>query len=101
MDRAFGIERKGWTMSVKLTDGQLEMMSAAAQREDRCLTAPETMNGAALGKTGAKFAKLGLVREIHAKPGAPIWRRDGVDDARAASGPMKGRAKMVVVRATV
>jgi hypothetical protein len=28
-------------------------------------------------------------------------RRDGVDDARAASGSMKGRAKMVVVRATV
>jgi hypothetical protein len=28
-------------------------------------------------------------------------RRDGVDGARAASGSMKSRAKMVVVRATV
>ena len=29
-------ERKGWIMSVKLTDVQLVMLSAAAQREDLC-----------------------------------------------------------------
>jgi Protein of unknown function (DUF3489) len=63
-------------MSVKLTDAQLEMMSAAAQREDRCLAAPETMKGAAVSKAGAKLVKLGLAREIHTKPGAPIWRGD-------------------------
>src|SRR5271166_110363 len=63
-------------MSVKLTDAQLEMMSAAAQREDRCLTAPETMTGAAVSKAGAKLMKLGFAREIHAKPGTPLWRRD-------------------------
>jgi hypothetical protein len=63
-------------MSVKLTDAQLVMMSAAAQRKDRCLSAPATIKGAALGKAGVKLAKLGLVREIGAKPGAPIWRRD-------------------------
>jgi hypothetical protein len=74
-------ERKGWTMRVKLTNAQLEMMSAAAQREDRCLTAPETMKGAALSKAGAKLMKLGLVREIHAKPGAPMWRRDEAGSA--------------------
>ena len=69
-------ERKGWIMSVKLTDAQLEMMSAAAQRKDRCLSAPATIKGAALVKVSAKLAKLGLAREIEAKPGAPIWRRD-------------------------
>jgi uncharacterized protein DUF3489 len=63
-------------MSVKLTDAQLVMMSAAAQRKDRCLSAPATIKGAALSKVGAKLAKLGLAREIEAKPGAPIWRRD-------------------------
>jgi hypothetical protein len=63
-------------MSVKLTDAQLVMMSAAAQRKDRCLSAPATIKGAALSKVGVKLAKLGLVREIEAKPGAPIWRRD-------------------------
>src|SRR5271165_3089429 len=63
-------------MSVKLTDAQLVMMSAAAHREDRCLTAPETMKGAAVSKAGAKLMKLGFAREIHAKPGTPLWRRD-------------------------
>ena len=63
-------------MSVKLTDAQLVMMSAAAQRKDRCLSAPATVKGAALSKVSAKLAKLGVAREIEAKPGAPIWRRD-------------------------
>ena len=63
-------------MSVKLTDAQLVMMRVAAQRKDRCLLAPPTINGAALRKVGVKLAKFGLAREIEAKPGAPIWRRD-------------------------
>ena len=63
-------------MSVKLTDAQFVMMSAAAQRKDHCLSAPATIRGAALSKVTAKLTKLGLVREIEAKPGAPIWRRD-------------------------
>ncbi len=63
-------------MSVKLTDAQLMMMSAAAQREDRCLAAPETMKGAVVSKAGAKLVKLGFAREIHAKSGTPPWRRD-------------------------
>ena len=63
-------------MSVKLTDAQLVMMSAAAQRKDRCLSAPATIRGAALSKVGVKLAKLGLAHEIEAKAGVPIWRRD-------------------------
>jgi hypothetical protein len=62
-------------MNIKLTDAQLVMMSAAAQRKDRCLSAPATIKGAALSKVSAKLAKLGLAREIEEKPGAPIWRR--------------------------
>ena len=69
-------ERKGWIMSVKLTDAQLVMMSAAAQREDHCLAAPETMKGAVVSKAGTKLVKLGFAREIHAKSGTPLWRRD-------------------------
>jgi hypothetical protein len=38
--------------------------------------APATIKGAALHKVRDKLAKLGLVREIEAKRGAPIWRRD-------------------------
>jgi hypothetical protein len=63
-------------MSVKLTDAQLVMMRAAAQRKDCCLSALATIKGAAFSKVSAKLAKLGLASEIRAKPGAPIWRRD-------------------------
>ena len=65
-------------MSVKLTDAQLVVMSAAAQREDRCLAAPDTMKGAVVSKAGAKLVKLGFAREIHAKSGSPLWRRDEI-----------------------
>ena len=70
-------------MNVKLTDAQLVMMSAAAQRKDRCLSAPATIKGAALRKVGVKLAKLGLAREIEPKAGAPIWRRDDAGRAYA------------------
>jgi hypothetical protein len=63
-------------MRVKLTDAQLVIISTAAQRKDRCLSAPATIKGAALSKVGGKLARLGLAREIAAKPGAPSWRRD-------------------------
>jgi uncharacterized protein DUF3489 len=76
-------DRKGWIMSVKLTDAQLVMMSAAAQRDDRCLAAPETMKGSVMSKASAKLVKLGLVREIRAKAGMPIWRRDDTGQGHA------------------
>ena len=47
-------------MSVKLTDAQVVMMSAAAQRKDRCLSAPATVKGAALSKVGVKLAETRL-----------------------------------------
>ena len=63
-------------MSVKLTDAQLVMMSAAAQRGDRCLAAPNMVKGATLRKVSAKLIKLGFVREVRAKAAMPVWRRD-------------------------
>ncbi len=63
-------------MSVKLSDAQLVMQSAAARREDLCLTAPDKMKGAVLAKASEKLAKLGLVLEVRAKAGMPVWRRD-------------------------
>jgi hypothetical protein len=63
-------------MITKLTDTQLIMLSAAAQREHSCLTVPEKLKGAAIGKVAAKLMALGLAREIKAKTGVPVWRRD-------------------------
>ena len=60
----------------KLTDTQLVILSAASQRKDRCLIAPKTLKAAAAQKVAAKLLKAGLVREIKAKTGMEIWRRD-------------------------
>ena len=76
-------ERKGWIMIVKLTDAQLVMLSAAAQREDHCLSAPDKIKGAILAKVSEKLAKLGLVREVRAKAGMPVWRRDDAGQSYA------------------
>ena len=69
-------ETKGQTMSIKLTDTQLVMLSAAAQREDRCIAAPPSLKGAAAQKIATKLVAVGLAKEIKAKPGAHVWRRD-------------------------
>jgi Protein of unknown function (DUF3489) len=66
-------------MSIKLTDTQLIMLSAAAQRNDRYLVAAPNLKVAAAQKIASKLIGAGLVKEIRAKAGAPVWRRD--DDA--------------------
>jgi Protein of unknown function (DUF3489) len=55
------------------------MLSAAAQRNDRYLVAAPNLKVAAAQKIASKLIGAGLVREIRAKAGAPVWRRD--DDA--------------------
>jgi hypothetical protein len=63
-------------MSIKLTDTQLVMLSAAAQRDDRCLAPSKNLKGGAAQKVAAKLVAAGLVKEIKAKPGTHVWRRD-------------------------
>jgi Protein of unknown function (DUF3489) len=63
-------------MSIKLTDTQIVMLSAAALRDDRCLIAPQILKGSATQKLATKLIGAGLAKEIKAKPGAPVWRRD-------------------------
>jgi Protein of unknown function (DUF3489) len=63
-------------MSIKLTDTQIVMLSAAAQRDDRCLLAPRNLKGGAAQKVATKLIDAGLAKEIKAKPEAPVWRQD-------------------------
>ena len=63
-------------MSIKFTDTQLVMLSAAAQREDRCIAPPPSLKGAAAQKIATKLVAAGLAKEIKSKPGAHVWRRD-------------------------
>ena len=60
-------------MSIKLTDTQLVMLSAAAQRDDRCLVPAPKLKGAAAQKIAGKLMAAGLVKEIKAMAG----RRSG------------------------
>ena len=63
-------------MTIKLTDAQQLMLSAAAQREDRILAMPPNLKGGAAQKVAAKLIAAGLVKEVKAKSGEPAWRRD-------------------------
>jgi hypothetical protein len=63
-------------MSIKLTDTQLVLLGAAAQRKDLCLVAPPTLKGATAQKVASKLISAGFVKEVMAKVSDPIWRRD-------------------------
>jgi hypothetical protein len=64
------------SMSIKLTDTQLVLMSAAVQREDRCLMASPTLKGGSAHKVANKLISAGFVEEVKATSSDPIWRRD-------------------------
>jgi hypothetical protein len=67
-------------MSAKLTDNQHALLKEALRREDRCFVLPSNLKGGAAQKVAAKLIAEGLAKEIRAKAGAPIWRRDGESD---------------------
>src|SRR5690349_6502598 len=74
------ITAKGrFPMSIKLSDTQLVMLSAAAQRDDRCLTLSGKLKGAAARRVMTKLIAAGLVEEVEAKAEMPVWRRDEQD----------------------
>ena len=52
------------------------LLSTAAQRDDHYLTATPNLKGGAMLKVAKKLIASGLVTEIKAVAGAPVWRRD-------------------------
>jgi hypothetical protein len=62
--------------SVKLTDTQLVLLSAASQRGDRALERPTNLTGGAAGKVVAKLLTESLVEETPSRGSLPIWRSD-------------------------
>ena len=63
-------------MSSTFSNRQQELLSAAARREDRLLPIPPHLKGGAAQKVAAKLVAAGLAKEVKAKAGVPIWRRD-------------------------
>jgi len=84
-------------MSIKLSDAQLVMLSAAAQRDDHCLTLPEKLKGAAAHRVMTKLIAAGLVEEVKAKTGMPVWRRDEQDGQSYALTLTAAGAKAIAV----
>jgi Protein of unknown function (DUF3489) len=70
------------TISMKLTDAQRIVLSGAARRNDAAATLPERMTERAGQKLAMTLIAKGLVREVRAKAGMPVWRRN--EAARAA-----------------
>ena len=63
-------------MNIKFTTTQRNMLCVAAQREDRCLEPSGDLKGSAARAFATKLIDAGLVREIRAKDGLPVWRVD-------------------------
>ena len=84
-------------MSIKLTDTQLVLLGAAAQRKDRCLVAPPTLKGATAQKVASKLISAGFVKEVKAKASNSIWRRDEESGASYALKLTVAGAKAIAV----
>src|SRR5471032_3182571 len=67
-------------MYFKITDHRTALLENAARREDRCFVLPPNVKGGGAQKVAAKLIAGGLAKEIKAKAGAPVWRRDGESD---------------------
>ncbi len=63
-------------MSIKFNDTQLVLLSAASRRDDHCVVPPTGAKRGRAQRAVAKLLEAGLLKEIRAKTGAPIWRRD-------------------------
>jgi len=62
-------------MTIKLSDAQLVVLSAACQRYDRnVLPLPQRMKGGAAQNIVASLIGKGLMEELAAGPGEPVWR---------------------------
>ena len=63
--------------TIKLSDTQLVILSAASQRADRAVVMPERLTGGAADKVVSALARKGLVEPVTANPGMPAWRESG------------------------
>jgi hypothetical protein len=62
-------------MTNKLTDAQIGLLHTGLHRSDRCIVVPIGKDGKAK-KLAARVIDVGWLKEVGAKPEAPIWRSD-------------------------
>jgi len=83
----------------KLTDTQLVLLSAAAQREDDGLELADNPKGTDTEKAIHKLLKDGLVEEVPASGTLPVWRRDDDQGAFALRITVRGLAAIGIDKA--
>jgi hypothetical protein len=64
------------TSAILLTDTQRTALATAIERSDHACGLPDRMNRRAAQKLATSLVETGLVREVIAKAGMPVWRQD-------------------------
>ena len=63
-------------MLKQISEAQRLLLQAAAARDDRLVTLPTNLKGAAARKIVVKLIDAGWIKEVKAPKDAPVWRRD-------------------------
>jgi hypothetical protein len=63
-------------MLKKMSETRRSMLRAATTREDRLVTPAAHTRAAAVKTVAGKLIDVGWVKEIKARDGAPVWRKD-------------------------
>jgi hypothetical protein len=63
----------------KMSEAQRLMLQAARRRDDRLVTPPANVRAVAAKTLAGKLIDAGWVKEIKARSGAPVWRKDAAN----------------------
>jgi hypothetical protein len=88
-------------MMHNFTESQLAVLSHAAQRDDGAVNLTDSLKGGAAAKVGKALIARKLMREVRAKPGMPVWRRDAEGRQFSLVISSAGRKAVGVVRGPV
>src|SRR5882762_8702753 len=72
-----------WRIPMKLTDTQLVLLSAVAQRQDGAVELGPKLKSSAARKVLGRLLSEHLIEEIPAQGTLPVWRRDDNEGALA------------------
>ena len=81
---------------LKLTNLQRSVLLSACTHELGLAARPTGLNAARAAKQTAMFAEAGLAKEIRAKTGVPVWRKDGEGQSYALKILKAGREVLAI-----
>jgi hypothetical protein len=77
-------DARDFAMLSKISETQRSMLLAAAMRDDHLMTPPTNVRPAAIMTFGGRLIDAGFAKEIKARSGALVWRRDAASGDRYA-----------------